>query len=146
MKQKVKIFVAILGAFCIARALNGTIFYANTPYLNRPYLESIASIPGVLQQRVLSSVSGNRSSSSETQRDEATHTTRTYTSRTYPTPQDQRGHELMAQGFSTAKPGVFQKQDVVAKSVTIEITDDVRYEKRPVTIDGQTVEAWVAKE
>lgn len=140
MKQKIKIFIAVLGAFCIARSLNGSVFYANTPYINQPYLESVAALPGRVRQGVMTAFSGEKSTS------DLPRGKQMYTSRTYPTPADSRGYELMAQGFDTNKPGVFEKQDVVARKVTIEITDDVQYEKRLVVIGGQMVEAWVPKE
>lgn len=146
MKLKLKILLTLVVAFLISSVASDTVFIAGTPYLNNPFIDEVASSPGVFFSRTSSyfaSIGQGKSGVENYQQARVRDYQAAQSNESSSLPQPVRPEEFALQGYTQSAPQIYSKSNDAANTVYIYVSADAKFEKRMIEIGGEQVEAWI---
>ncbi len=150
MRKKLKIIIIMTVALGISSIASNTVFIAATPYVNKPFLAQMARSPGLAFQSTrdyIAAIGKGRTGVESYQQQQV----QSYIAKqeagasgaNAALPPATSQEDFTARGYERTGNGIYAKENVAAGVIEIYFTEDAKFEKRTLQVNGESVEAWV---
>ncbi len=123
-KFKIKIISALVFSLVISSVLTQTIFFANTPMINKSFLAKIINFPSTVLESSRNFIASliNRSNISQNQATAI-----------------QQFKQLPVTALKSVTKGIYAQEDKANNIIYVRVTKDVEYESRVFNVNGKQV-------
>lgn len=134
MHYYLKVFGLMMISFLLSSLVSNTIFLAGTPTINTQFIVRTGKSPGTFftdTSAYVAALGRGKKSVSNYQAKRQVETS------------EVQNHNYTAQGYHVKTGGVYEKHDVSAGTLQIQISEEAQYTKRRTLVAGQEIEVWV---
>ena len=124
--HKLKIIIVLVVALLVSSFLSSNVFIAGTPKLNTQFISTLTGSPLRLWTNTanyVASLGKKKAATSD--------------------PLEVHRQELVADGYTQTSKHSYEKVDVAAKAITVEVLPDTQFVQKEVTLDGKRVKIWL---